>query len=134
MSRRDIWTRLNQLHREKNTEVLNNGKWVILSDLHLGDGGPADDFKHNEKVMSKALDYYYKENYSVIMLGDECELWQFDYKDVFQVDSPLAYERVLIDAMKSDLSLFARKDGIETMWEIVDPIIKALKTKTPCPL
>ncbi|NGX35905.1 MAG: hypothetical protein K1000chlam1_00741, partial [Candidatus Anoxychlamydiales bacterium] len=55
----------------------------------------------------------------------------FDYKDVFQVDSPLAYERVLIDAMKSDLSLFARQDGIETMWEIVDPISNILKQKTP---
>jgi len=53
----------------------------------------------------------------------------FDYKDVFQIDSPLAYERVLIDAMKSDLSLFARQDGIESMWDIVDPIIKAWEKK-----
>ncbi|HEU64604.1 MAG: Glucose-6-phosphate 1-dehydrogenase [Candidatus Anoxychlamydiales bacterium] len=57
----------------------------------------------------------------------------FDYKGVFKVDTPLAYERVLIDAMKSDLSLFARQDGIETMWGIVDPIIKAWeKKKTLC--
>ena len=53
----------------------------------------------------------------------------FDYKDVFKVDYPLAYERILIDAMKSDLTLFARQDGIETMWEVVDPIIKSWEKK-----
>jgi glucose-6-phosphate 1-dehydrogenase len=51
----------------------------------------------------------------------------FDYKDVFKIDYPLAYERILIDAMKSDITLFARQDGIENMWKIVEPIIKALK-------
>jgi glucose-6-phosphate 1-dehydrogenase len=51
----------------------------------------------------------------------------FDYKDVFNIDYPLAYERILIDAMKSDITLFARQDGIETMWNIVDPIKEALE-------
>ncbi|NGX56563.1 MAG: Glucose-6-phosphate 1-dehydrogenase [Candidatus Anoxychlamydiales bacterium] len=51
----------------------------------------------------------------------------FDYKDVFKVDYPLAYERILIDAMKSDITLFAREDGIEAMWNIVDPIKKAFE-------
>ncbi len=49
----------------------------------------------------------------------------FDYNDVFKVEYPLAYERILIDAMKSDITLFARQDSIETMWDIVGPIMKA---------
>jgi len=53
----------------------------------------------------------------------------FDYRDVFKVDYPLAYERILIDAMKSDLTLFARQDGIEAMWSVVDPIINAWEKK-----
>jgi len=53
----------------------------------------------------------------------------FDYKDVFKIDYPLAYERILIDAMKSDLTLFARQDGIESMWGIVEPIINAWEKK-----
>ena len=48
----------------------------------------------------------------------------FDYKNVFKIDSPEAYERILIDAMKSDITLFARQDGIETMWKIIDPIME----------
>ncbi len=53
----------------------------------------------------------------------------FDYKDVFKVDYPLAYERILIDAMKSDITLFARKDGIEAMWNIIDPLVDAWNKK-----
>lgn len=49
----------------------------------------------------------------------------FDYEKDFQgrVHFPLAYERLLLDCMKGDLTLFARQDGIEAMWSVVDPII-----------
>jgi glucose-6-phosphate 1-dehydrogenase len=53
----------------------------------------------------------------------------FDYKKTFKVEPPLSYERLLIDLMKSDLTLFARQDGVETMWSIVDPIIESSKGK-----
>ena len=36
----------------------------------------------------------------------------------------LPYERLLLDCMKGDQTLFARQDGIEAMWSVVDPIIK----------
>lgn len=36
---------------------------------------------------------------------------------------PEAYERLLLDAMQGDASLFARADGIELAWSIIDPII-----------
>jgi glucose-6-phosphate 1-dehydrogenase len=36
----------------------------------------------------------------------------------------LPYERLLIDCMKGDQTLFARQDGIEAMWAVVDPIIR----------
>ncbi|HDH51376.1 MAG TPA: glucose-6-phosphate dehydrogenase [Nitrospirae bacterium] len=35
----------------------------------------------------------------------------------------LPYERLLLDCMKGDRTLFARQDGIEAMWSVVDPII-----------
>ena len=49
----------------------------------------------------------------------------FNYEKDFQgsVHFPLAYERLLLDCMKGDLTLFARQDGIEAMWSVVDPII-----------
>jgi glucose-6-phosphate 1-dehydrogenase len=39
------------------------------------------------------------------------------------VDEMLAYERLLGDAMRGDASLFARQDGVESQWRVVDPIL-----------
>ncbi len=36
-----------------------------------------------------------------------------------------AYERLLVDAMTGDQTLFARRDEVETAWNIVDPVLEA---------
>ncbi len=38
---------------------------------------------------------------------------------------PEAYERLLMDALKSDASLFARHDEIELAWQLMDPLIQS---------
>ncbi|MBU1879575.1 MAG: glucose-6-phosphate dehydrogenase, partial [Chloroflexi bacterium] len=49
---------------------------------------------------------------------------QFHYaQDLGSVALPDAYERLLLDATQGDASLFARADGIECAWQLVDPII-----------
>ncbi len=50
----------------------------------------------------------------------------FDYETAFP-DSPIpdAYERLLLDAVHGDASLFARSDEIEASWQIIDPVIAA---------
>ena len=49
----------------------------------------------------------------------------FRYGQSFAVDSPDAYETLLIDAMIGDASLFTRADEVERAWEILDPILGA---------
>jgi glucose-6-phosphate 1-dehydrogenase len=50
----------------------------------------------------------------------------FDYKQAYSDKAiPEAYERLLLDAIQGDASLFMRSDEIERAWEIVDPIIAA---------
>ncbi|HEV3386609.1 MAG TPA: glucose-6-phosphate dehydrogenase, partial [Gemmata sp.] len=50
----------------------------------------------------------------------------FDYKHAYADHAlPEAYERLLLDAMNGDASLFMRADEIERAWEIIDPIIAA---------
>jgi glucose-6-phosphate 1-dehydrogenase len=39
-------------------------------------------------------------------------------------DEMSPYERLLSDAMRGDASLFAREDGVEAAWRIVDPILR----------
>ena len=38
---------------------------------------------------------------------------------------PDAYQRLLLDALNNDASLFARNDEVELAWQIIDPIINA---------
>jgi glucose-6-phosphate 1-dehydrogenase len=49
----------------------------------------------------------------------------FRYGSSFAVDSPDAYETLLVDAMIGDASLFTRADEVERAWEILDPILGA---------
>jgi glucose-6-phosphate 1-dehydrogenase len=49
---------------------------------------------------------------------------EFHYAEDFGAGAlPEAYERLLLDAMQGDASLFARADEIELAWGIVDPIL-----------
>jgi glucose-6-phosphate 1-dehydrogenase len=41
------------------------------------------------------------------------------------VEGPEAYERLLGDALEGDQRLFARQDGVEEAWRIVDPAASA---------
>ena len=49
----------------------------------------------------------------------------FTYGSAFSVDSPDAYETLILDALLGDASLFTRADEVEKAWAIVDPIIDA---------
>ena len=52
----------------------------------------------------------------------------FTYGSAFSVDSPDAYETLILDALQGDASLFTRADEVEEAWGIVDPIIDAWAT------
>jgi len=47
----------------------------------------------------------------------------FNYESSFGVGRHYAYERLLIDSLRGDLTLYARQDGVDAMWSVVDPII-----------
>ena len=51
---------------------------------------------------------------------------EFHYADSFgQTAIPEAYERLLLDILTGDASLFTRADEVETAWGIIDPILRA---------
>jgi glucose-6-phosphate 1-dehydrogenase len=52
---------------------------------------------------------------------------EFRYGTSFMSESPEAYERLILDAMRGDATLFTRNDEIETLWGIVDPVLTAWK-------
>ena len=60
---------------------------------------------------------------------------EFHYGTSFVSQSPEAYERLILDAMRGEATLFTRNDEIEALWAIVDPILTswADDTKSPIP-
>ncbi len=58
----------------------------------------------------------------------------FHYSDLQNAYVPSAYERLLLDAMLGDATLYARGDAVEAAWEFVDPIIKAWKNREDIPV
>jgi glucose-6-phosphate 1-dehydrogenase len=49
----------------------------------------------------------------------------FQYGSAFGHSTPEAYERLLIDCMLGDSTLFSRRDGVDASWEAVMPILEA---------
>jgi glucose-6-phosphate 1-dehydrogenase len=50
----------------------------------------------------------------------------FDYRSSYENQAlPEAYERLILDSIQGDASLFMRADEIERAWEIIDPLIAA---------
>jgi glucose-6-phosphate 1-dehydrogenase len=49
----------------------------------------------------------------------------FSYADAFGKSSANGYERLLLDAMLGDGTLFAHRDGVEATWALMTPILKA---------
>ena len=55
----------------------------------------------------------------------------FDYAAAFGTSSANGYERLLLDAMLGDQTLFAHRDGVETTWSLYTPILQAWAAKEP---
>ena len=56
------------------------------------------------------------------MLSDDVDL-SVDYEEALGGDGPDAYERLIADAIVGDERLFARQDGVEEAWRIVEPLL-----------
>ncbi len=60
---------------------------------------------------------------------------EFHYADTFGAAAiPEAYERLLLDAVAGDETLFTRADEVEAAWDIIDPILTAWNTDQTPPL
>ena len=69
-------------------------KYAIISDIHLGDGGGADDFRHNAKILTTALRHYDKSGHNLILLGDIEEFWQFDLQEIVNQYTRTVYKAI----------------------------------------
>ena len=60
---------------------------------------------------------------------------EFHYAEAFGPTAiPEAYERLLLDALQGDASLFTRADEVETAWALIDPILQTWENHGTPPL
>lgn len=70
-------TRLSQLmSKAKVIHFDDTSKFIIMSDCHRGEGNWSDNFFNNQSLFFTALNYYYKNGFTYIELGDGDELWE----------------------------------------------------------
>ena len=58
----------------------------------------------------------------------------FHYDELSNVYVPGAYERLILDCMQGDATLYARGDSTEAAWGFIDPILKAWKEDDNIPI
>ncbi len=130
-----FYLRTGKLLASKNTEIAVYFKQVPHS-LFASEG--IDDIPPNELVMhiqpteGISLQFQAKRPGSKLCMGTLN--MAFNYEEVFGVNSPEAYQRLLLDCMTGDQTLFMRFDTLETTWKLLDPVLKAWEAdKAPLP-
>jgi glucose-6-phosphate 1-dehydrogenase len=81
--------------------------------MHLSFDAKVPDRTH--EVQSVELAFHYRTSFPDVVVGD-------------------SYERLLLDAINGDASLFARSDEIEGAWRLIDPVITAWEGNTALPV
>ncbi|HKO29330.1 MAG TPA: glucose-6-phosphate dehydrogenase, partial [Solirubrobacteraceae bacterium] len=56
---------------------------------------------------------------------------EFLYGTAFMSQSPEAYERLILDAMRGEATLFTRNDEVDAQWSIIDPILQTWEGGNP---
>lgn len=86
MGRSFSYDNLSHLYERTPEDVLpRSRKLVVFSDLHLGNGGKADDFLPNSDLFFRSLrDHYFARGYTLVLNGDVEELQRFGLGEIMQ--------------------------------------------------
>jgi glucose-6-phosphate 1-dehydrogenase len=55
----------------------------------------------------------------------------FLYGAAFRTELPEAYERLILDCLLGDATLFTRADEVDAQWQLVDAIVARWKREKP---
>lgn len=69
--------------RSRTAHISSDSRYVIFSDLHLGDGGRNDDFRRNSDLFQAVTrEHYLSRGYSLVLNGDIEELQRFSVEQI----------------------------------------------------
>ncbi len=90
------------------------------------EGGPRAAFQSNRLVLqvqpAEGIQLHFETKVPDAGMKLRMTDLSFNFQDQFRGGMPEAYERLLLDVMHGDASLFSRADEVELAWSIVDPI------------
>jgi glucose-6-phosphate 1-dehydrogenase len=111
------------------TEVTIQFKQPPLVLFQGGDGSGAEGIKPNVISMRIQPDEGIALRFAAKLPGPNMTMssvnMNFSYADAFGASSANGYERLLLDAMLGDGTLFAHRDGVEATWALMTPILEA---------
>src|SRR5215210_6719093 len=103
--------------------------------LMLFDSGPMSDIEPNVLAIKVQPDEGITLRFDSKVPGQANQIrpvtMDFRYNASFGVESPEAYERLLLDAMLGDSTLFTRSDEVETSWSLITPIHQGWDAASP---
>ena len=71
------------LENAKTVQLDSSSKVLVLSDLHMGNGGRRDEFRRNSEIVRSMLqEYYLPGDFSLVLNGDIEELFKFSVDDI----------------------------------------------------
>ena len=78
-SDRLVFKHLDELFKNSvSIDIGNDSKWVVFSDLHVGNGGAKDDFRGNSALFLHVLKHHYRaQDFNLVLNGDVEELQRF---------------------------------------------------------
>jgi glucose-6-phosphate 1-dehydrogenase len=62
-----------------------------------------------------------------------CLTMDFRYAEAFTSEPPDAYERLLLDVMLGDQTLFVRNDDMEVAWSLMTPVLEEWESRAEDP-
>ncbi|HEU5147162.1 MAG TPA: metallophosphoesterase [Chryseosolibacter sp.] len=103
----------------------NTHRFIIFSDQHKGRKNGADDFMYAERNYLEALQYYHKNQFHLICLGDSEELWENTILQVMKHNHP-SFDAEKLFAKRSAFTKIVGNHDLD--WEI-DPLAPAYLKK-----
>lgn len=82
----------------------------------------------------EGIAYRFSAKRPVMQMHVENVNMDFSYARTWQRDLPEAYERLLLDVMRGDSTLFNRSDATEAAWRVVEPVLRAWSRRDGAPL
>jgi glucose-6-phosphate 1-dehydrogenase len=101
-------------------------------------GADSDGVRPNQIVLTLQPDEAVSVSLGAKVPGTKMQIrpvnMEFHYGTSFLSESPEAYERLILDAMRGDATLFTRDDEVVALWRIIDPVLAAWAADTTSPI